>query len=171
MGLICKYFFSIFRGFQMRTLKVGENAPHFTLLNQNNEAVSLTQFQGKKVLVYFYPKALTPGCTTQACGLRDSKAELEKLGVVILGISPDSPKKLAQFIEKKELNFTLLSDEEHLVAEQFGVWGEKKFMGRTFDGIHRISFFIDEQGKIAQVFDKFKTTDHHQVVLDYLKSN
>lgn len=155
----------------MRTLKVGENVPHFTLLNQNNEAVSLTQFQGKKVLVYFYPKALTPGCTTQACGLRDSKAELEKLGVVILGISPDSPKKLAQFIEKKELNFTLLSDEEHLVAEQFGVWGEKKFMGRTFDGIHRISFFIDEQGKIAQVFDKFKTTEHHQVVLDYLKSN
>lgn len=164
-------FFSIFRGFQMRTLKVGENAPHFTLLNQNNEAVSLTQFQGKKVLVYFYPKALTPGCTTQACGLRDSKAELENLGVVILGISPDSPKKLAQFIEKKELNFTLLSDEEHLVAEQFGVWGEKKFMGRTFDGIHRISFLIDEQGKIAQVFDKFKTTDHHQVVLDYLKNN
>ena len=155
----------------MRTLKVGENAPHFTLLNQNNEAVSLTQFQGKKVLVYFYPKALTPGCTTQACGLRDSKAELENLGVVILGISPDSPKKLAQFIEKKELNFTLLSDEDHLVAEQFGVWGEKKFMGRTFDGIHRISFLIDEQGKIAQVFDKFKTTDHHQVVLDYLKSN
>ncbi|KNE85115.1 thioredoxin-dependent thiol peroxidase [Aggregatibacter aphrophilus] len=155
----------------MRTLKVGENAPHFTLLNQNNEAVSLTQFQGKKVLVYFYPKALTPGCTTQASGLRDSKAELENLGVVILGISPDSPKKLAQFIEKKELNFTLLSDEEHLVAEQFGVWGEKKFMGRTFDGIHRISFLIDEQGKIAQVFDKFKTTDHHQVVLDYLKNN
>lgn len=155
----------------MRTLKVGENAPHFTLPNQNNEMVSLTQFQGKKVLVYFYPKALTPGCTTQACGLRDSKAELENLGVVILGISPDSPKKLAQFIEKKELNFTLLSDEEHLVAEQFGVWGEKKFMGRTFDGIHRISFLIDEQGKIAQVFDKFKTTDHHQVVLDYLKSN
>ena len=155
----------------MRTLKVGENAPHFTLLNQNNEAVSLTQFQGKKVLVYFYPKALTPGCTTQACGLRDSKAELENLGVVILGISPDSPKKLAQFIEKKELNFTLLSDEEHLVAEQFGVWGEKKFMGRTFDGIHRISFLIDEQGKIAQVFDKFKTADHHQVVLDYLKNN
>lgn len=155
----------------MRTLKVGENAPHFTLPNQNNEMVSLTQFQGKKVLVYFYPKALTPGCTTQACGLRDSKAELENLGVVILGISPDSPKKLAQFIEKKELNFTLLSDEEHLVAEQFGVWGEKKFMGRTFDGIHRISFLIDEQGKITQVFDKFKTTDHHQVVLDYLKSN
>ena len=134
-----------------------------------SELVSLEQFKGKKVLVYFYPKALTPGCTTQACGLRDSKSELENLGVVILGISPDSPKKLAQFIEKKALNFTLLSDEDHQVAEQFGVWGEKKFMGRTFDGIHRISFLIDENGKIAHVFDKFKTTDHHQVVLDYLK--
>ena len=152
----------------MNILKVGENAPHFSLPNQNGELVSLEQFKGKKVLVYFYPKALTPGCTTQACGLRDSKSELENLGVVILGISPDSPKKLAQFIEKKALNFTLLSDEDHQVAEQFGVWGEKKFMGRTFDGIHRISFLIDENGKIAHVFDKFKTTDHHQVVLDYL---
>lgn len=155
----------------MNTLKVGENALHFSLLNQNGELVSLEQFKGKKVLVYFYPKALTPGCTTQACGLRDSKSELENLGVVILGISPDAPKKLAQFIEKKALNFTLLSDEDHQVAEQFGVWGEKKFMGRTFDGIHRISFLIDENGKIAHVFDKFKTTEHHQVVLDYLKNN
>ncbi|MBN6063115.1 thioredoxin-dependent thiol peroxidase [Aggregatibacter actinomycetemcomitans] len=153
----------------METLKAGENAPHFTLFDQHNQSVSLTQFQGKKVLVYFYPKALTPGCTTQACGLRDSKAELDKLGVVILGISPDSPKKLAQFAEKKALNFILLSDENHQVAEQFGVWGEKKFMGRIFDGIHRVSFLIDEQGKVEQVFDKFKTRDHHQVVLDYLQ--
>ena len=153
----------------METLKVGENAPHFTLLDQHNQSVSLTQFQGKKVLVYFYPKVLTPGCTTQACGLRDSKAELDRLGVVVLGISPDSPTKLAQFAEKKALNFTLLSDENHQVAEQFGVWGEKKFMGRTFDGIHRISFLIDELGKVEQVFDKFKTTDHHQMVLGYLQ--
>lgn len=133
----------------MATLNIGDFAPHFTLLNQDSQPVSLQDFAGKKVLVYFYPKALTPGCTTQACGLRDSKAELDKLGVVILGISPDAPKKLAQFIEKKALNFTLLSDEDHQVAEQFGVWGEKKFMGRVFDGIHRISFLIDEQGKIA----------------------
>lgn len=152
----------------MATLNIGDFAPHFTLLNQDSQPVSLQDFAGKKVLVYFYPKALTPGCTTQAFGLRDSKAELDKLGVVILGISPDAPKKLAQFIEKKALNFTLLSDEDHQVAEQFGVWGEKKFMGRVFDGIHRISFLIDEQGKIEQVFTKFKTTDHHQVVLDYL---
>lgn len=153
----------------MYKLKLGENAPHFTLLNQRNEPVSLTDFNGRKVLIYFYPKALTPGCTTQACNLRDSKTELEQLDVVILGISPDSPKKLAAFAEKKSLNFTLLADEDHQVAEQFGVWGEKKFMGKTFDGIHRISFLIDENGKIEQIFDKFKTGEHHQVVLDYLK--
>ncbi|URL02464.1 thioredoxin-dependent thiol peroxidase [Avibacterium sp. 20-126] len=152
----------------MQTLKAGDFAPHFSLLDQNEQPVSLSDFKGKKVLVYFYPKALTPGCTTQACGLRDSKTELEKQNVVILGISPDSPKKLANFVEKKALNFTLLSDEDHKVAEQFGVWGEKKFMGRTYDGIHRISFLIDEQGKIEKVFEKFKTGEHHQVVLDYL---
>ncbi|OLV28763.1 thioredoxin-dependent thiol peroxidase [Haemophilus parainfluenzae] len=154
----------------MKTLQVGDLAPQFTLLNQDNQPVSLSDFKGKKVLVYFYPKALTPGCTTQACGLRDAKNELEKLGVVILGISIDAPKKLAQFVEKKALNFTLLSDEDHQVAEQFGVWGKKTFMGRTYDGIHRISFLIDEEGKIQYVFDKFKTGEHHQVVLDYLQS-
>ena len=154
----------------MKTLQAGDLAPQFTLLNQENQPVSLSDFKGKKVLVYFYPKALTPGCTTQACGLRDAKRELEKLGVVILGISTDAPKKLAQFVEKKALNFTLLSDEDHQVAEQFGVWGEKKFMGRVYDGIHRITFLIDEQGKIQHVFDKFKTGEHHQVVLDYLQS-
>ncbi|MFZ7256911.1 thioredoxin-dependent thiol peroxidase [Avibacterium avium] len=153
----------------MQTLKVGDFAPHFSLLDQNEQPVVLTDFSGKKVLVYFYPKALTPGCTTQACGLRDTKAELEKHNVVILGISPDSPKKLANFAEKKSLNFILLSDPDHQVAEQFGVWGEKKFMGKTYDGIHRITFLIDEQGKIEKVFDKFKTGEHHQVVLDYLQ--
>lgn len=152
----------------MQTLNVGNLAPHFTLLDQQNRQISLTDFKGKKVLVYFYPKALTPGCTTQACGLRDTKTELEKLNVIILGISPDSPAKLANFTEKKSLNFILLSDEDHQVAEQFGVWGEKKFMGRTYDGIHRITFLIDEKGKIEHIFDKFKTGEHHQVVLDYL---
>lgn len=154
----------------MRTLQAGDSAPQFQLLDQHNQRISLSDFRGKKVVVYFYPKALTPGCTTQACGLRDSKTELDELGVVVLGISPDSPKKLAQFIEKKALNFTLLSDEDHQVAEQFGVWGEKKFMGKTYDGIHRISFLIDEQGKILHVFDKFKTGEHHQMVVNFLKS-
>ncbi len=154
----------------MKTLQAGDLAPQFTLLNQDNQLISLSDFKGKKVLVYFYPKALTPGCTTQACCLRDAKRELEKFGVVILGISTDAPKKLAQFVEKKALNFTLLSDEDHQVAEQFSVWGEKQFMGRVYDGIHRISFLIDEQGKIQHVFDKFKTGEHHQVVLNYLQS-
>lgn len=151
-------------------LKQGEKAPHFSLLNQHNETVSLADFSGKKVLVYFYPKALTPGCTTQACGLRDIKAELEALNTVVIGISPDAPKKLANFEEKKALNFTLLSDEDHQVAEQFGVWGEKKFMGRVYDGVHRISFLVDENGVIEHVFDKFKTGEHADVVLDYLKN-
>ena len=154
----------------MNPLSVGSQAPIFTLLNQQEQPVSLNDFLGKKVLVYFYPKALTSGCTTQACGLRDSKSELDELGLVVLGISPDTPKKLAQFIEKKALNFTLLSDPDHKIAEQFGIWGEKKFMGKTYDGIHRISFLIDENGKIIHVFDKFKTKEHHQIIVDYLRS-
>ncbi|MDD7545747.1 thioredoxin-dependent thiol peroxidase [Actinobacillus porcinus] len=154
----------------MNPLKQGEKAPHFSLLNQHNETVSLADFSGKKVLVYFYPKALTPGCTTQACGLRDIKAELDALNTVVIGISPDAPKKLANFEDKKALNFTLLSDEDHQVAEQFGVWGEKKFMGRVYDGVHRISFLVDENGVIERVFDKFKTGEHADVVLDYLKN-
>ncbi|SEA26010.1 thioredoxin-dependent thiol peroxidase [Alkalimonas amylolytica] len=152
----------------MQTLTAGQTAPDFTLQDQNGHNVSLADFRGKKVLVYFYPRASTPGCTVQACGLRDSKAELEKLGVVVLGLSPDTPKKLLNFASKQELNFTLLADEDHSVADAFGVWGPKQFMGRVSDGIHRTSFLIDEKGTIAHVFDTFKTKDHHQVVLDYL---
>lgn len=152
----------------MNTLTPGMLAPAFTLLNQDNQPVSLSDFAGKKVLAYFYPKAMTPGCTVQACGLRDSKAELDAHNVVVLGISIDPVKRLPKFIERDNLNFTLLSDEDHAVANQFGVWGEKKFMGKVYDGLHRISFLIDEHGKIEHVFNKFKTKDHHQVVLDYL---
>ncbi|WP_318467444.1 thioredoxin-dependent thiol peroxidase [Photobacterium leiognathi] len=152
----------------MNTLTAGTPAPAFTLMNQDNEPVSLGDFKGKKVLAYFYPKAMTPGCTVQACGLRDSKAELDEKNVVVLGISIDPVKRLPKFIERDNLNFTLLSDEDHAVAEQFGVWGLKKFMGREYDGLHRISFLIDENGTIEHVFNKFKTKDHHQVILDYL---
>lgn len=155
----------------MNRLQTGDKAPEFTLLDQSENSISLSQFLGKKVLVYFYPKALTPGCTTQACGLRDSKSELDELNVVVLGISPDLPKKLAQFVEKKVLNFTLLSDPDHKIAEAFGVWGEKKFLGKTYDGIHRISFLINEQGVIEQVFDKFKTSEHHQMIVDYVRGH
>lgn len=154
----------------MTPLKAGSSAPQFTLLDQDGEEISLADFQGQKVLIYFYPKAMTPGCTVQACGLRDSMLALKKLGVEILGISTDKPEKLSRFAEKEILNFTLLSDENHHVAEQFGVWGEKKFMGKTYDGIHRISFLIDERGKVIHVFDNFKTNNHHEVILDYLNN-
>jgi len=153
----------------MNRLVAGDKAPLFSLKDDNDNTVSLADLSGKKVLVYFYPRALTPGCTTQACGLRDIKAELEALNTVVYGISPDPVKKLASFVEKKALNFPLLSDEDHAIADAFGVWGEKKFMGKIYDGIHRISFLVDEKGNIEKVFDKFKTKDHHQVVLDYLQ--
>ena len=152
----------------MTYLPAGSPAPAFTLHDQNGDAVSLSDFSGQKVLVYFYPKAMTPGCKTQACSLRDSQSELAAQNTVVLGISPDPVARLKKFEEKEELNFTLLSDEDHAVADAFGVWGLKKFMGKEYDGIHRNSFLIDESGIVAQVFDKFKTKDHHQVVLDYL---
>lgn len=153
----------------MKRLNAGDKAPQFSLQDENDNTVNLTDLAGKKVLVYFYPKAMTPGCTIQAQGLRDSKSDLEALNVVVLGISPDAQKRLPKFVEKENLNFTLLSDEDHAVADAFGVWGPKKFMGREYDGIHRISFLIDENGVVEHVFDKFKTKDHHQVVLDHLK--
>jgi len=155
----------------MNTLTAGAPAPAFSLLDQNGETVSLSDFKGKKVLFYFYPKAMTPGCTVQAQGLRDVKAELDAHNVVVLGVSIDPVKRLGKFIERDELNFTLLSDEDHAVAEQFGVWGEKKFMGKVYDGLHRISFLINEEGVIEHVFNKFKTKTHHEVVLDYLNEN
>ena len=155
----------------MNPLKAGDIAPKFSLPDQDGEQVNLTDFQGQRVLVYFYPKAMTPGCTVQACGLRDNMDELKKAGVDVLGISTDKPEKLSRFAEKELLNFTLLSDEDHQVCEQFGVWGEKSFMGKTYDGIHRISFLIDADGKIEHVFDDFKTSNHHDVVLNWLKEH
>jgi len=155
----------------MNRLVKGDIAPKFTLDDDNGNRVSLADLAGNKVLVYFYPKAMTPGCITQACGLRDTNEQLAELNTIVLGISPDPVKKLQNFVTKKELNFPLLSDPEHAIAEQFGVWGEKKFMGKIYDGIHRISFLIDEKGVVEKVFDKFKTKDHHQVVLDYLQGN
>ncbi|QYJ99962.1 thioredoxin-dependent thiol peroxidase [Shewanella psychrotolerans] len=154
----------------MNTLVTGDTAPSFTLQNQNDESISLQDaLEAGPVLVYFYPKALTPGCTVQACGLRDSKPQLDDLAVTVFGISPDPVAKLARFADKHQLNFSLLSDEDHAIADAFGVWGEKKFMGKIYDGIHRLSFLIGQDGKVAHVFNKFKTKDHHQVVLDYIE--
>lgn len=151
-------------------LKEGEKAPEFSLPDQDGEHISLKDFKGQRVLIYFYPKAMTPGCTVQACNLRDSSDDFKKYDVVILGISTDKPEKLSRFVEKELLNFTLLSDENHEVAQAFGTWGEKEFMGKTYEGIHRISFLINNDGIIEKVFDNFKTSDHHEVVLDYLKN-
>lgn len=152
----------------MNTLKAGDKAPSFSLQDQNHRTVNLSDFSGSKVIVYFYPKAMTPGCTVQAQGLRDHNDQLHSAGAVILGISPDSVAKLKKFADKESLNFTLLSDPEHKIAEAFGVWGLKKFMGKEYDGIHRITFIIDEVGNITDVLDKFKTKDHHQAVMDII---
>ncbi|MCE9970189.1 thioredoxin-dependent thiol peroxidase [Aeromonas salmonicida] len=153
----------------MQPLSAGTLAPDFSLSDQDGNPVRLSDLRGKKVLIYFYPKAMTPGCTTQACGLRDVNSELAALNVVVLGISPDPAKRLKKFEERDSLNFRLLADEDHTVADAFGVWGPKKFMGKEYDGIHRLSFLIDEEGKVVHRFDKFKTSDHHQVVLDLIK--
>ncbi|KGD72455.1 MULTISPECIES: thioredoxin-dependent thiol peroxidase [Tatumella] len=154
----------------MNPLKAGDSAPLFSLPDQDGEQVNLSDFQGERVLIYFYPKAMTPGCTVQACGLRDNMSALNKAGVQVLGISTDKPEKLSRFAEKELLNFTLLSDEDHQVCEQFGIWGEKNFMGKTYDGIHRTTFLVGTDGKIEKVFDDFKTSNHHDVVLSYLQA-
>jgi len=152
--------------------KLGNMAPAFTLLDQEQNKVSLKDFKDKKnVVIYFYPKASTPGCTVQACGIRDSKKEFEKLDTVVLGISPDPVKRLVNFTSKQELNFTLLSDEDHAVADKYGVWGPKKFMGREFDGIHRITFIVGKDGRLKHVMEKVKTKTHHDDVLAYIKEN
>ncbi len=151
--------------------ELGQPAPDFTTQNQREEDVSLSDLKGKKVVLYFYPKAMTPGCTVQACGLRDTQKELEDRNVVVLGLSPDAPKRLQKFIDRDELNFDLLSDEDHAIAEKYGVWAMKKFMGREFMGVHRITFIIDEDGKLVHIMEKVKTKTHHDdliAVLDAL---
>ncbi|MEJ2531573.1 MAG: thioredoxin-dependent thiol peroxidase [Halioglobus sp.] len=146
--------------------KIGNMAPAFTLPDQDGNKVSLKQFRGdKNVVLYFYPKAMTPGCTTQACGIRDSKKALEKLDTVVLGVSPDPVARLGKFIEKQDLNFTLLSDEDHAVADKYGAWGPKKFMGREFDGILRTTFIIGKDGRLKHVMEKVNTKTHNEDVL------
>ena len=126
---------------------IGKAAPSFSLVNQDGEKVSLKDFKGKQtVVLYFYPKAMTPGCTVQACGLRDSKRKLTSNDIVVLGVSPDAPARLAKFIERDKLNFDLLSDEDHAIADKYGAWGPKKFMGKSYDGILRTTFIIGKDG-------------------------
>ena len=150
--------------------KIGNMAPAFSLPDQNGDKVSLKVFRdSKNVVLYFYPKAMTPGCTVQACGLRDSRAELEDLDTVALGVSPDPVARLGRFIEKEALNFTLLSDEDHAIADKYGAWGLKKFMGREFMGILRTTFIIGKDGRLKHVMDKVKTKSHHDDVVALIK--
>ena len=149
--------------------KVGNMAPKFSLSNHEGNLVALADLKGKSaVVVYFYPKAMTPGCTLQAQGLRDCAEALYGLGTVVIGISPDPVLKLAKFVERDELNFQLLSDEDHATADKYGAWGPKKFMGREFDGILRTTFIIGKDGKLKAVMDKFKTKNHHTELLAML---
>ena len=150
--------------------KIGNLAPAFTLLDQDGEKVSLKQFRGEKnVVLYFYPKAMTPGCTVQACGIRDSKKALAKLDTVVLGVSPDPVARLGRFIEKKTLNFTLLSDEDHAITEKYGCWDLKKFMGREFMGVLRTTFIIGKDGRLKHVMAKVKTKSHHDDVMSLIR--
>ncbi len=143
----------------------GTLAPDFTLLDQDGIAHTLSAHRGSRVLIYFYPKDDTPGCTKQACMLRDAMPELAKLDAVVFGISPDSVKSHRKFADKYGLPFTLLADEGHAVAEAYGVWGRKKFMGREYDGVFRTSFLIDEEGKVMRVYENVKPELHAGQVL------
>lgn len=150
----------------MKTLQVGDIAPDFEVNDQDGTMVSSKDFKGKKWIVFFYPKANTPGCTTEACNLRDNYKILQKEGYELMGVSADSERRQKNFKKKYNLPFPLLADENKEVINGFGVWGPKKFMGREFDGIHRKTFIIDEKGIIERVIDKVKTKDHAAQILD-----
>ena len=149
----------------MTTLQIGDKAPNFSALNQNGETVKLEDYKGKKLVVFFYPKASTPGCTAEACNLSDNYNTFLSKGYDILGVSADSQKRQQNFINKYELPFPLLADEEKVVINAFGVWGPKKFMGKEYDGIHRTTFVIDENGLIENIIKKVKTKDHTSQIL------
>jgi peroxiredoxin Q/BCP len=148
------------------TLNVGDTAPDFTIPDQNGDTVTLSDLRGKPVVIYFYPKASTPGCTIQACGVRDHKAQYAEFGARVLGVSPDPVKPIAKFVEKEQLNFTLLSDADHKVADDYGVWVEKLLYGRTYWGNERTTFVIDADGKIGHIFRKVKPAEHDELVLE-----
>ncbi len=146
-------------------LKVGDKVPDFSAKDQDGNTINLSDYKGKKLVVFFYPKANTPGCTAEACNLRDNYKELQAQGYELLGVSADSEKKQSNFRVKYEFPFPLLADEDHTVINTFGVWGPKKFMGKEYDGIHRTTFVIDGDGKVENVIEKVKTKDHAAQIL------
>ncbi len=150
----------------MNTLKAGDKVPNFKVNNQDGKPISLSDFKGKKLVVFFYPKANTPGCTAEACNLRDNYKELQDRGFELLGVSADPEKKQANFKSKYNFPFQLLADIDKEVINSFGVWGEKKFMGKVYDGIHRKTFVISEDGIIEHVIEKVKTKDHASQILE-----
>jgi thioredoxin-dependent peroxiredoxin len=149
-------------------IEAGEKAPQFTLQNQDGEDVSLADFAGRTVVLYFYPKADTPGCTTQACGIRDRASEYDATGAVVLGVSPDQVDAIKHFHAGQSLNFTLLADPDRSVIEQYGVWGEKKNYGKTYMGVLRSTFIIDGEGTVAKVFPNVSPKTHDDKVLEAL---
>ena len=150
----------------MNTLKQGDKVPDFSVNDQDGNKIALSDYTGKKLVVFFYPKASTPGCTAEACNLTDNYETLQNKGYEILGVSADSEKRQQNFVNKYDLPFPLLADEEHIVINGFGVWGPKKFMGREYDGIHRTTFVIDEKGIIEKIFLKVKTKEHTTQILE-----
>jgi len=152
----------------MAELKVGDKAPTFTLLNQQGEKVKLADFKGKKVVLYFYPRDMTPGCTKEACGFRDDIAPLRKRGAEVIGVSPDGKEAHQKFIAAYSLPFQLLSDPDHAVMEKYGAWGEKTMYGKKVTGVIRSTYIIDEDGRIAHIFRKVDTAKHSKQVLDVL---
>ena len=149
----------------MTTLEAGDKAPDFSVEDQDGNTVKLSDFKGKKLVLFFYPKASTPGCTAEACNLRDNWERFQEKGYAILGVSADTQKKQSNFKNKYEFPFPLLADEDKEVIQAYGVWGPKKFMGKEYDGIHRTTFIIDEEGKIEEVIKKVKTKAHTDQIL------
>ena len=146
-------------------IEPGKKAPAFSLNDQHGKTHTLSDYAGRPVVLYFYPKDDTPGCTKEACSFRDGFAKFKKQGITVLGVSPDSEASHKKFVTKYKLPFTLLADTDRSIAEAYGVWGEKKFMGRTYMGVHRTTFLIDEKGKIKKIFEKVKPEDHASEVL------
>ena len=155
----------------MNKINEGEKAPSFEGKDQNGKTIKLEGFKGKKVVLYFYPKDDTPGCTAEACNLRDNYKSLMDKGIQIIGVSADTEAKHQKFIEKYSLPFPLIADTEKEVIEAFGVWGEKKFMGKVYDGIHRVTYVIDEEGIVIKRFDKVNTKEHTEQILEALNLN
>ena len=150
----------------MTRLLVGDKAPDFSALNEHGEIISLADYVGRKVILYFYPKDMTPGCTAESCNLGDNYSLLQDKGFEIIGVSPDPAKRHLKFIEKYSLPFTLLADEDKIVLNAYNVWGLKKFMGKEYDGVHRTTFVIDDKGIIEKIFLKVKTKDHTNQILE-----